>query len=411
MVSRAILGKEKVETAAQEMLGVRHLVESYSANSPLRGKALLVCVTPTPQTGVFLLALRDLGAIVAACADNQYATDDDVVSFLQSAGINIFAKSHMTSNEYFTAMDDAIDTLAGMKDIQIVDDGCDITDYIMQHRPEVMKRVRVISEQTTCGINRLKTLYQEKRLQVPAININHSFTKQWFDNYIGIQQSITHALTQCGITIAGKNITICGYGAVGKGAANALRSLGARVTIVEQNIIYLMQSELEGFTPISLADALATSDICITATGCIDTIPGEAIQAHAKSGLILANIGHGSAEYDVRFLKDASKYRRLNQFTDEFTLPDGRQIYSLCGGALLNFLAGDGNPSTLMSLTFTLTLLTHLAAASDKSTNRAADIHSVFEGLEKESVELCFPHLVKKVTRLNDTQRAYLHEQ
>ena len=410
MISHITLGKEKIETAAREMAGIRQLVENYASDSPLQSKSLLVCVTPTPQTGVLLMALRDLGAVVAACADNQYASDDDVVSFLKSDGIAIFAKSNMSSEEYHSAMDNAIDALTGQNNIQIIDDGCDITRHIIKNRPEVMERVRIISEQTTCGINHLKTLHKRSRLAVPAININHSFTKQWFDNYIGIQQSIVHALTQCGITIAGKNITVCGYGPVGKGAANALRSLGARVSIVEQDIIYLMQAELEGFIPTSLADALASSDICITATGCINTISGALIQAHAKDGIILANIGHGNEEYDVLFLKKTAKQRRLNQFTDEFTLDDGRHVYSLCDGALLNFIAGGGTPSTLRALTFTLPLLTQITAASDALGSLDTGIHCVFEGLEKMSVELCFPHLVERVTPIDDIQRAYLHE-
>ena len=337
------IGKQKVDAAAHEMLGLTSLLETYGNTKPLIDVALLVCITPTPETGVFLLTLQGLGAKIAACSDNAFAADDDVVSYVRDQGIAIYAKSNMSKDEYFESMERAISDVKDENVLQIIDDGCDITQYIAEHHSCLFDKTRLITEQTTCGINFLKRLFTDNRVNAPAININHCFTKQWFDNNIGIQQSLIHALTNAGISIPGKSITIFGYGPIGQGAAQALRSSGAKVSIVEPSIIALMQAEMAGYTPISAKKALQISDLCLTATGCIDTISIEMLDAHARSGIMLGNIGHGTSEYPVAYLEETATKVTLNTHVDTFTLKDGRTIYSLCKGALVNFLAGGGN--------------------------------------------------------------------
>lgn len=403
-------GKQKVQSARKDMLGLIQAINDPKTRGALRGKTMIACITPSPQTGVFFEALHAISANIVACSDNMYAADDDVIGYLKSLGVKIFAKSNMTTDEYFQAMEDTLTTVKDDRDILLMDDGCDITSYIIEKHPEMLGQIRGISEQTTCGINFLKSHYKNQDLSVPSIDINHSFTKQWFDNHLGIQQSIVHAFSKCGVTITGKHITVFGYGPVGKGAATALKAHGANVSIVEKDITLLMQAQLEGFIPVDTRTALASSDICISATGCVDTIKGISIEKYARNGLILVNIGHGNAEYDIEYLENHGKKVVFNKYTDLFIQGDGREIYSLCGGALLNFIAGGGNPSTFMSLTFTLTVLAQAEIARGRLDTAAPGIYPIFEGIEKASVEFNYPHLVPLVYALDEEQKAYLHD-
>jgi adenosylhomocysteinase len=401
------IGKEKVNAAALEMLGLQSLGDTYGDQKPFSGISMLVCVTPTPETGVFLLTLQKLGAKIAACSDNAFASDDDVVAYIRSEGITIYAQSNMSSDEYFGSMEKAISDVKDEKLLHIIDDGCDITQYIAEHHPSLFSKTRLITEQTTCGINFLKRLFADKKVNAPAININHCFTKQWFDNNIGIQQSLIHALTTSGISIPGKNITVFGYGPIGQGAAHALRSSGAMVNIVEPNIIALMQAEMAGYKPMSVQEALQTSDLCLTATGCVDTISAGMINKHARSGITLGNVGHGTSEYPVAYLEAEAKKSPLNEYLDIFTLKDGRAVNSLCKGALVNFIAGSGNMPRVMGITFTLTILAHLRAARSHE-RMAVGLHSLSRSLEVESAKRNFPHLVDILYPLQDYQIEYL---
>lgn len=391
------------------MNGVKNLIKKYQTEFSLKGISILGCTTPTPQTGVFILALKALGAKISWCSDNRFASDDDVVSYLKSQAISIFAKSNMSASEYFSCMESAIKEVEKDPYIQIADDGCDITRYLVNNQNDVLKRVSGITEQTTCGVNYLKDLYKKRNLNIPSININHCFTKYWFDNYYGIQQSLIQAVTNLGISIPTKAITIFGYGPVGKGAANALRKMGADVYIVEKDLLLLMQAEWDGFGIYSSEEALRNSDICLTATGCVDTISGEMIRKYAKSGLYLGNIGHGTSEYDLAYLENNATRNKISDLIDEYNFPDSRIIYSLCHGALINFIAGSGNPSKVMSLTFTLILLAQVDLYKNKKAYKEVKIYNLAKNLEYESVALNEPELEKRLYLLSEKQKNYIH--
>lgn len=402
-----IIGQQKVSTAASGMPGLQSLTESFGADKPLQGVSILICVTPTPETGVFLLTLHALGAKIAACSDNAFASDDDVVAYVQEQGVTLFAHSNMSNDEYFDAMEKAIAHIKDDETIHIVDDGCDITQYIAEHYPHLFEKTRIITEQTTCGINFLKRLFNEQKVNAPAIDINHCFTKQWFDNKIGIQQSLIHSLTNAGISIAGETVTIFGYGPIGQGAAHALRASGAKVNVVESDIIALMQAEMTGYNPVSAHEALQASNLCITTTGCIDTISADMIKKYAKSGITLGNIGHGRREYAVEYLEKAGKKEVVNEHTDAFTLEDGRVINSLCKGAIVNFLAGKGNMPRVMSITFTLMVLAQLQVAKNPE-RLSIGLHSLNREVELDGARRNFPHLIDLLSPLSRNQVQYL---
>lgn len=403
------LGEQKVNMAFTEMIGIRNLLDKYKVSFPLKGISILGCVTPTPQTGALILAFSELGAKISWCSDNRFASDDDVITYLQSRGVAIFAKSNMSEEEYFECMRLAFLEVKNDRLIQIADDGCDIVRYLVKNQKDFLKRVSGITEQTTCGINALKKLYSSKQITIPAININDCFTKQWFDNYYGIQQSLVVAFSKIGISIPGKKIAIFGYGPVGKGAARVLQNLGATVSIVEKDLLMLTQAKWDGMNIADIREALSFSDMCITATGCIDTISGSIIQENAKDSLILGNIGHGTSEFDVTYLEKNAESELINEFVTKFTLNNGKSVYSLCTGALINFIAGGGNPSKVMSLTFTLVLLAQMGLAKEGNRYKEAQLYSLNRETELDSAALNDPEAARRIYELSNTQKIYLN--
>lgn len=406
--SKVKLGEQKVLTALIEMPGLTNLVKSFNDQKPLKQKAILGCVTVTPQTAVFMFALRELGAELSWCSDNLFYSDPDVVAYLQDSGFKVFAEPNMPIELYYNYMQLAYEQLKDHPNVLIHDDGCDITKYIAKNYPSFLEKIHGITEQTTCGIVFLTHLYREKKIPCPTIDVAHGYLKR-FDNHFGLQQSLLHGLTVIGISIASKKVTVIGFGSVGEGAAKALKSLGASVSIVEQDITKLARAYFEGFTPCSIEEALSTSDMIFSATGCFLTIPGEKIKQHAKDGLILGNIGHAQEEYDIIWLEQNCQKDIINQHRTVFTLPDGRAIHSLCEGAIVNFLAGGGNPSRELSLTFTAVALAQIELAnSHKSNYEQAQIYPLSEDIERRCGELNFPELVPKLYQLSEQQRHYL---
>jgi adenosylhomocysteinase len=398
-------GEQKVRAAELEMPGLSNLCNRYGKQKPLSSVSVLGCVTVTPQTGVYILTLGRLGAQVSWCSDNQFATDADVVAYLKSRRVPVFAEPHMTTERYFACMEEAIANLSPAEHVHVHDDGCDIFRYIVESRRDFLSQITGLLEQTTCGSNALRRLLAQHDLKVRAVDINNAFLKR-FDNRFGTQESLLCSLTNTGITIGGKRVAVVGYGVVGEGAAKALRSLGASVAVVEADILKLAQARWEGFIPLTLEEALATSDLVLTATGCAPTITGEMIDANAHSGLILANVGHGREEYDVGWL-ERHPAELFNCYRRAYRLQDGRRIHSLCEGALVNFIAGPANPSGVMSLTFTLCSLVHIEMAASEP-HKVTGLMAVDESLERLCAELNFPELQAKVYKLSRQQRQYL---
>lgn len=403
-------GEQKVETALLEMPGLHNIVGTYRGKRPLDGVAILGCVTVTPETAAFNLALRALGAELSWCSDNRFASDPDVIAYLRAGGFRVFAEPNMSLARYYGCMEEALAEVVDHPHVQIHDDGCDVTRYLTDKHPDFMARVWGISEQTTCGIAFLTHLFRAKKLHCPAIDVARGYLKL-FDNFFGLQQSLVHALTTSGITIASKSVAVLGYGFVGEGAAKQLRSLGASVAVVECDITKLAKASFDGFKPASVEEALSTSDLVLSATGCVPTITGDMLDRHAQDGVILGNIGHGEEEIDVAWLSRNAIRRDINVHRAAYTLDDGRSVHVLCEGALVNFLAGFGNPSRELSLTFTATALAQIALADARRGRRdilPAGICSLPPALEEECGTLNFPELIPKLYPLTEQQREYL---
>lgn len=395
--------------ALRDMPGLRNIAARSREFSEFAGLNILGCVTVTSETGAFVRTLAALGANVRWCSDNQFASDDDVVCYLAGEGIPVFARSNMSATEYFHAMDRARDFPNGIDEqIHVIDDGADITGHIARSDPTYFGKVSEITEQTTCGVAELRTLYARGLLPVPAININDCFIKKNFDNYHGVQESLVRGLmTATGMQLAGKLVSIFGYGSVGKGAAIVLRAVGCRVAIVERDLLKAVQAHFDGFEVFDPVDAVRLPHICITATGCDNTVSAELID-QAGDGLILCNIGHGSAEFDVAYLRELSSPQVVNSFLDAHPIGPERTIYSLCQGALTNLIAGRGNPPAIMSLTFTLHVLAQREFLRNGEDYAELRVHRLPRHVEVECATLNHPELLGRLYSLSPRQADYL---
>jgi adenosylhomocysteinase len=405
----AARGAAKIELARRDMAGLAALETELGDAKPLAGVNILGCVTPTAETGVFVLTLALLGANMRWCSDNRFAVDEHVVAHLSHLGIPIFARANMSPSEYLGCMREArrFDDAAA-RSLQIVDDGGDVTAFLVENDAERLNAARGISEQTTCGVAALRRLYARGALRVPAINVNDCFIKKEFDNHYGVRESLLHLLTGAsGIQVAAKKVAVYGYGPVGRGAAEILRALGARVSIVDRDLLRLVQASFDGFEVSDPDAAIASSDICVTATGCIDVIPGRDIE-RARDGAILCNIGHGTSEYDVAYLERAAVKRRVTEHLDAYRLASGKTVYSFCAGALANLVAGGGNPPRAMSLTFTLQALAQLELADNAERYAEARLYELPHEIELECARLNFPELASKAYVLTSRQQEYV---
>ena len=355
-------GKEKVRKAASAMVGMRGIEDIIG--DKLHGRFILGCVTPTPETGAFVRALHKVGVEMSWCADNRFASDDDVVAYLQSEGVSIFAKSNMMLDEYFGNMNKAL--ALAHSSIQVVSDGADIFEYMARIKHPLLRDVVGATEQTACGITILQRLYTSGDLHFPTLDVDGTTIKKYVDNYLGVGASLMHLFEDCGIDILertendvglkDKFITIFGYGYVGRAAADFFAWKRGRrgIHIVERDPTKLLQAKAErGYCPVNKYDAIRNSDICVTATGVDFTIDREMIQM-AKDGVLLCNIGHGQLEYDTEFLEEQGSCIAINEHLDEYTMPNGKKVLSLCKGALANMIVSGGNPDYLMGVTFTL---------------------------------------------------------
>ena len=404
-------GKRKVQRSLSLMVGVSNFIGKYKPTGLFAGKNILGCFTPTSQTGAFVIALKMLGANqIRWCSDNRHHSDKDVVAYLKSEGINIFAQPDMTENQFTWCFDQAMKFPESKKleGILIIDDGADITQYIAKKEPLFFNNVNVIFENTTCGINFLKGLDFNDYNIPPVVDINSSFTKSYFDNFYGVSSSFVDSFKKItGQGFSGKNVAVFGYGPVGTGTARLLKEQDANVFVVESNILRLMQSAYDGHTPASKEEALANSDILVTSTGCCDVISSDDIDM-LKDSVYLCNIGQNNNEFCFDHLNDNYPKSKLSKDLDCFTMRDGRKVFSLCQGTLANFLDGKGNSENVMSLTFGMHLVSMKSFYRGELAPKNIGLNPARYEDDCENAELNFPSFKDKVTMLNDGQKAYM---
>ena len=342
-------GKLQLGWAEKNMPVVTGLRRKFSDSKPLSGAKVAACLHVTKETGVLVRSLMAAGAEVFLAASNPLSTQDDIAAALVSEGANVFAKRGETTEEYFWALR----KIASFDPDIIIDDGGDLHVLVHEEFAELAKKVKGGTEETTTGVIRLKALEKEGKLLYPVYAVNDAMTKQMFDNRYGTGQStIDGILRATNILFAGKTVVVSGYGWVGRGIASRARGMGARVIITEVDPVRALEAVMDGFEVLPMEAAASKGDIFITATGNRDVVRWEHI-ARMKDGAILANSGHFNVEVSIGDLeKHAVSKRRIRPHLEEYQLDNGKKVYLLAEGRLVNLVAGEGHPSEVMDMSF-----------------------------------------------------------
>ncbi len=402
-------GRQEIILAEQEMPGLMALREEYGVAQPLAGARIAGSLHATIQTAVLIETLTALGAQVRWCSCNIFSTQDHAAAALAATGIPIFAWKGETEDEYWWCTEQTLRWPDGAGPNLILDDGGDLTKWIHEKHPELLPDLRGISEETTTGVHHLYQMLEAGTLAVPAINVNDSVTKSKFDNLYGCRESLADGIKRAtDIMIAGKVVVVAGYGDVGKGCADAMRGLGARVIVTEIDPICALQAAMEGYEVKKMADTIAEGDIFVTATGCRDIIRIDQME-RMKDGAIICNIGHFDIEIQVAELVNYRGIERIEikPQVDKFTFPDGRSVILLAEGRLVNLGCATGHPSFVMSNSFTNQVLAQIELHT-RHEQYPVGVYMLPKHLDEKVARLHLQKLGVEIDELDDDQAAYL---
>ena len=405
-IELAELGRKEIKIAENEMPGLLYLREEYKNSQPLKGARIAGCIHMTLQTAVLIETLVALGAEVRWSSCNIFSTYDPAAAALAAKGIPVFAWKGETEDEYWWCVKKTIFGPDGWVPNLLLDDGGDLTEYIILNHPELIAEIRGVSEETTTGVARLKEMEKNGTLPFPAINVNDSVTKSKFDNLYGCRESLMDGLKRAtNVMIAGKIAVVCGFGDVGKGSAQALRGLGATVWVSEIDPINALQASMEGYRVVDPQDVVPQVDIWVTATGNYHVINASMLK-HMKHHAVVCNIGHFDNEIDVASLKDC-KWVNIKPQVDEVFIEPDKSILLLAEGRLVNLGCAQGHPSFVMSTSFCNQTLAQI----ELWTNTQAYQNSVYVLPKKLDEKVARLHLAKlgaKLVQLTPEQSQYL---
>ena len=405
-INLAAFGRDEMLLAEKEMPGLMELKNRYGTSKPLEGARIAGCIHMTIQTAVLIETLIALGAEVRWSSCNIFSTQDHAAAAIADSGVPVFAWKGETEEEYWWCIDQTLD-FDGRGPILLLDDGGDLTKVILEQHPEMHAEIKGVSEETTTGVHRLYQLMEEDGLPFPAINVNDSVTKSKFDNKYGCRESLADGIKRgTDIMLGGKKIVIAGYGDVGKGSAQSMSGYGAQVFVTEVDPICALQAAMEGFSVVTMEEAVEFGDIFITTTGCKDVIRGEHMEK-MKDNAIVANIGHFDHEIDVHWLETQPGITEFNikPQVDRFEFPNGKSLILLSRGRLVNLGNATGHPSFVMSTSFTNQVLAQIALFEGRVT---AGVQVLPKELDEEVARLHLAHLDIKLTELTEDQADYL---
>ena len=409
-ISLAEWGRKEIRLAEAEMPGLMSLREEFGASKPLKGARVAGCLHMTIQTAVLIETLTELGAEVSWSSCNIFSTQDHAAAAIAASGVPVFAWKGMDNEEFDWCIEQTLFAFSGGQPLNmILDDGGDLTNMVFDKYPELVKGIRGISEETTTGVLRLYEREQNGTLLLPAININDSVTKSKFDNKYGCRESLVDALRRATDFMMDDKVAVfAGYGDVGKGSADSLRSAGVRVIVTEIDPICALQAAMEGFEVKKMDTAIKEADIVVTATGNFKIIVEKHFRA-LKHNAVVCNIGHFDNEIDMAWLngKYGSTKDTIKPQVDKYTI-DGKDIIVLAEGRLVNLGCATGHPSFVMSNSFTNQTLAQL----ELWTNRAAYENKVYVLPKKLDEKVAMLHLAKigvELEELTTEQAKYIN--
>jgi adenosylhomocysteinase len=398
-------GKLKIEWAGQQMPVVGLIRKQFSDSRPLEGLRIGGCLHITSETANLALALQAGGAEVALCASNPLSTQDEVAaSLVEDYGIAVFAINGEDNKTYYDHIKSVLDTEPHIT----MDDGGDLVSTIHSERPELIETIIAGTEETTTGIIRFKSMEKDGALKYPIVAVNDADTKHFFDNRYGTGQSTLDGFMRAtNVLLAGKNFVVGGYGWCGRGLANRARGLGAQVIVLEVDPLKALEAVMDGFAVMPIAEASKVGDIFITVTGNKSVIRREHFEV-MKDGAIVANTGHFNVELNINELMDLSEnVRRVRPYVDEYKLKDGRRIFLLGEGRLLNLAAAEGHPPTVMDMSFANQALA-AEFIKNKGETLEVKVHPVPEAIDKRIAKLKLESMDIQIDELTAEQEEYL---
>ena len=406
-ISLADWGQKEINIAETEMPGLMALRKEYSSSQPLKGANIVGCLHMTIQTAVLIETLIALGASLRWSSCNIFSTQDHAAAAIASKNIPVFAWKGETEEEYNWCIEKTLSGSDAWAPNLILDDGGDLTKIVHEKYPGLLKNIRGLSEETTTGVLRLYEMEKNNTLRVPAINVNDSVTKSKFDNLYGCRESLVDGLKRAtDVMLGGKTAVVCGFGDVGKGSAESLKSQGARVVITEIDPICALQASMQGYEVSTMEDYAKKADIFVTATGNKDVITLDHMR-EMKDRAIVANIGHFDSEIQVDKLRNF-KWHNVKPQVDEIEFSDKKRIILLAEGRLVNLGCATGHPSFVMSASFTNQVLAQIEIWNNHKEYQN-NVYVLPKHLDEKVAYLHLDKLGAKLTKLSDDQADYLN--
>jgi adenosylhomocysteinase len=401
--SLAPQGKLQIEWAAAHMPVLCQIKNRFAKEKPLKGLTLGACLHVTKETAVLAETLVAGGARLALCGSNPLSTQDDVAAALAEEGIHVFAWRGQSTEEYYVCIENALN----YKPQITLDDGADVVGTIHSKHPELIKYVKGGTEETTTGVVRLRAMEKDGSLKYPIIAVNDAYTKYLFDNRYGTGQStIDGILRATSVLLAGKNFVVCGYGWCSRGIAMRASGLGANVIVTEVVPTKALEAAMNGLRVMPLSEAAPVGDIFVTATGDINVIRKEHMQK-MKDGAIMANSGHFNVEISINELETLKKSKRtIRPNMEEYSLKDGRRLYLLAEGRLVNLAAAEGHPSEVMDMSFANQAL--CAESIAKKPKMKPKVYVVPKEIDEGVAELKLNSMGINIDKLTPEQQKYL---
>ncbi|HDM92221.1 MAG TPA: adenosylhomocysteinase [Candidatus Korarchaeota archaeon] len=403
-LSLAPAGAEKIDWALRFMPALNTIRERFSEEKPFRGLRIAACLHIEMKTACLALTLKEAGAEVSLAASNPLTTQDDVAAALAERGIRVYAWRGESREEYTENINRALDIRPNI----VIDDGADMLVTLHTSRAELLEDMIGGTEETTTGVIRLKAMEKEGALKIPVIAVNDSLCKFLFDNRYGTGQSTWDGIMRAtNLLVAGKKVVVAGYGWVGRGVAMRARGLGARVIVTEVDPVRALEAVMDGFEVMPMCEAARIGDIFITATGNVSVIRREHFEV-MKDGVLLANAGHFNVEVSVRDLESmAVRKRGIRTCVTEYEMPDGRRLYLLGEGRLVNLVCGDGHPTEIMDMSFSLQAL-----AAEYLAKRGREIrpgvHLLPREIDERVARIKLDSMGIHIDSLTEEQRKYL---
>ena len=405
-IKLAELGKQRIDWAEKDMPVLRSIREVFSKEKPLSGVRLAACLHVTTETANLMRTLKAGGATVALCASNPLSTQDDVAaSLVKHDEIPVFSIKGEDNKTYYQHIDAVLD----LKPSMTMDDGADLVSTLHKSKVDLIPGVIGGTEETTTGVIRLRSMAEKKVLKYPIVAVNDASTKHFFDNRYGTGQSTIDGIIRAtNKLIAGSTFVVSGYGWCGRGLAMRARGMGARVIVIEVDSLRALEAVMDGYAVMPIQEAAPLGDFFCTVTGNIHVIRVEHFE-QMKDGAIIANSGHFNVELALEDLaKVAKQKKRVREFIEEYTLRNGKRLYILADGRLVNLSAAEGHPASVMDMSFANQSLAsqYIVKNHKKLENK---VYRVPESIDKNIAKLKLDAMGVKIDHLTAEQEKYLH--